>query len=86
MFPDLAEQSVQTELNNIFEKAFLPVDWKKLRRAHKRNLIKGKTLVDPKLDAQGLMKSLKTRIVGLGCQQRREDVGEASSPTISLQA
>ena len=33
MFPDLAEQRAQTELNNIFEKAFVPVDWKKLRKA-----------------------------------------------------
>ena len=86
LFPDLAEGSIQTELNNIFAKAFVPVDWKKLRKMNKRYLIKGKTLIDPKLDAQGMMKSLKTRIVGLGCQQRREEVGETSSPTISFTA
>ena len=86
LFPDLTEASVQTELNNLFEKAFVPVDWKQLRKKYHKYLIRGKTLVDQKFDARGIVKLLKTRIVGLGFMQDRDNVGETSSPTISYSA
>lgn len=86
LFSDLTETSVQTELNNLFEKAFVPVDWKQLRNKYHKYLIRGKNLVDQKFDARGVVKLLKTRIVRLGFMQNRDDVGETSSPTIFYSA
>ena len=83
-YPDIARESVKTELESLLRKALTPVDWSKLSLTHKRFLVPSKLFLKEKKDAEGNVTSLKARAVAGGHRQNRDGLGDVSSPTLSL--
>ena len=85
-FPDLWKPSAIAELENVFTKALVPVDWEKDRNKFHDCVIPGHMLQDEKKDASNAITGLKSRLVGSGNLQNPDDYPDTSAPTISYQA
>ena len=86
MYPDLWRPSAIAELENVFAKALVPIDWAKEKEKYRDCVCPSMMLQDMKKDANGNETILKSRLVGGGNRQNPDDVGDTSAPTISYSA
>ena len=82
-YPNEAEESIRAELDNILLRTFKPMDWKKIKGAQ---ILTSKMFCKLKWDADGTFDKIKSRLVGGGHRQNKDDYDDVSAPAIGTTA
>lgn len=84
---DATEQSIMKEIVQFLDfNCFSPIYGDELSREERRNIISSKLFLKSKVDTlTGQQIKLKSRVVMRGDMQRRDTVGDTSSPTAALE-
>ena len=82
-YPDETEESVRAELDNILLRTFRPMDWRKLKGVQ---ILTSKMFCKEKWSADGTFEKIKSRLVGGGHRQNKDDYDDVSAPAVSITA